>query len=148
MFSLLVYFDTDIQSKMSDSEVFSMIRGMKCHWYEIFHHLGFSHKQLTKCKNNHPLEPEQAMMEMISIWLEGNTAVPSWESLVSVLRYQLLENDIAGRIEKVYCVQDESMNGKYILVLIFCNFSVLYAFCTQWVITKSHANPYRYYFFQ
>ena len=107
-----------MQRKMSDSEVLSMIRGMKYHWYEIFHHLGFSHEQLQKCKKKHPLEPELAMMEMISMWIEGSTPVPSWESLVSVLRYQLLENDIASRIEKVYGVQDELMKGKYYVKLL------------------------------
>ena len=89
-----------------------MIIDLKYQWYEIFHHLGFSHEQLARCKDNHSLEPDIAMLEMISQWTEGTTVTPSWESLVAVLRYQLLENDVANKIEKAHCLQEESTNAK------------------------------------
>ena len=93
-----------------------MISDLKHHWYEIFHHLGFSHEELTQCKKKHSLEPELAMKEMISRWTAGDTPAPSWESLVSVLRYKLLENDTANKIEKAYCRLKDSTttsNGKF-----------------------------------
>ena len=82
-----------------------MIRELKHHWYEIFHHLGFSHEQLAQCKKKHPLDSELCLMEMITQWTRGT---PSWESLVSILRYQLLENEVANKMEKAYCVQEDS----------------------------------------
>lgn len=109
-------FLTDVQINISESEVLSMIRDLKYHWYEIFYHLGFSYEQLKQCKEAHSLEPEKAMIEMISQWIKGNSLVPSWESLVSVLKYKLFENDIANRIEKAYCVLEDSAtatNGKH-----------------------------------
>ena len=85
--------------------MFCMIRELKHHWYEIFHHLGFSHEQLAQCKKKHPLDSELCLREMITQWTRG---APSWKSLVSVLRYQLLENEIANKVEKAHCVQEYS----------------------------------------
>ena len=80
--------------------MFSMICELRHHWYEIFHHLGFSHEQLAKCKQKFPLDAELCLKEMISQWTSGT---PSWKSLVSVLRYQLLENEVASKVEKAHC---------------------------------------------
>jgi hypothetical protein len=82
-----------------------MIRELKHHWYELFHYLGFSHEQLAQCKKKYPLDSELCLKEMITQWISDT---PCWKSLVSVLRYQLLENEIANKVEKVYCVQEGS----------------------------------------
>lgn len=81
-----------------------MIIELKDHWYEIFLHLGFSYEQLAPIKEKYPLSPEVAMAEAVDLWTKGDIVSPSWESLVTVLRYKLLENDVANRIEKAHCL--------------------------------------------
>ena len=91
---------------MTETQLFCVIHDLKHHWYELFHHLGFSHEQLAQCKKKYPLDSELCLMEMITQWIKNGA--PSWKFLVSVLRYQLLENEIANKVEKAYCVQEGS----------------------------------------
>ena len=86
--------------------MFCVIRDLRHHWYELFHHLGFSHEELAQCKKKHPLDSELCLIEMLTQWLRGGAA--SWKSLVSVLRYKLLENEMASKMEKAHCIQEGS----------------------------------------
>ena len=125
-YSNLLPIFTDTLNKMNETQIFGMIRELKHHWYEIFHHLGFSHEQLAQCKKKHPLDSELCLMEMITLWTRGT---PSWKALVSVLRYQLLENEIANKVEKAHCVQEGSTTTTIgqclhgIFSQYFCNFT-------------------------
>ena len=105
---------TETNMKMTESNVYSMIEDLKPYWYDLFLFLGFSHEQLAECKRKYVLEPGTAMRHFIPKWLEADNLKPSWETLVSVIRYKLLEEDVAANIEKKYCVQEEHPpNSKY-----------------------------------
>ena len=110
---------------MTETQVFSLIRELKHHWYEIFHHLGFSHEQLAQCKKKHPLDSELCLMEMITQWIKDS---PSWKSLVAVLRYQLLENEIANKVEKIHCIQEGSTtiaDGQFLHTFFFSQYVII-----------------------
>ena len=93
--------------KLTDTNILSMVQGQEQYWYDIFLHLGFSHEQLAECKRKYSLYPREAMKQMIPRWLAGEALEPSWEALVLVLRYKLLEEDAAANIEKKYGVPEE-----------------------------------------
>ena len=97
--------ETDM--KMTENDVYLMIQDLKPYWYDLFLLLGFSHEQLAECKRKYVLEPQTAMRHLIPKWLEADALEPSWKTLVSVIRYKLLEEDVAANIEKKFCVQEE-----------------------------------------
>lgn len=71
-------------------------------WFECFHALKVDKTKLLQIRDKYRKDPKICVIEGIRAWLENTDPPPSWESLVPVLRYVLLETELADRIERLY----------------------------------------------
>lgn len=70
-------------------------------WFECFEALNIEKSKLLRIRDKYMKDPKICVIESLRLWLV-NDPPPSWEDLVLVLRYTVMETDLADRIERLY----------------------------------------------
>lgn len=68
-------------------------------WFECFEALKVDRNDLVTIREKYKKDPKICVIEGIRLWVKTN---PSWADLVHVLRYVVMETELADRIEKHY----------------------------------------------
>lgn len=84
-----------------------LIQDLHFYWYEIFVCLGISRERLKEIEAKYPFEAHMCLFEAVKLWINREDPPPKWQDLVNVLRYKILENKAAQRIEKLYLIDPE-----------------------------------------
>ena len=71
-------------------------------WFECFEALNVDYNALVKVREKYSKDPKIGVVEAMRLWLETRDPPPSWSALVYVLRYIVMETELADRIEKYY----------------------------------------------
>ena len=71
-------------------------------WFECFEALNVDRNALIKVREKYSKDPKIGVVEAMRLWLETRDPPPSWSALVCVLRYIVMETELADRIEKYY----------------------------------------------
>lgn len=79
-----------------------LIQDLHFYWYEIFMYLGISRESLAEIEEKYPFEAHMCLLEAVKLWVAREDPPPKWEDLARVLRYKILENKAAEKIEKMY----------------------------------------------
>lgn len=70
-------------------------------WYDLYNHLGLKHEVLEHLMTKYKKDPKVCMHEATRLWFDQGDPKPSWEKIVQVLRYKLLEPEKADRLEAI-----------------------------------------------
>lgn len=97
-------------------------------WFDLFVSLGIEHKALEKIRDQYPVDPDASLFEAINLWLSGGgwkqggvVREPSWQVLVDVLYYEMLEAKLAGTIvEQHFSVENIEKYKKGKLHTVAC----------------------------
>lgn len=93
----------------------ALVEEMAYVWFDLFVALGIEHKALEVIRDRYPVDPDASLFEAIHLWLsEGGggkrgdvVRKPSWQVLVDVLYYEMLEAKLAGTVaEQHFSAED------------------------------------------
>lgn len=70
-------------------------------WFECFEALRIDKSKLIRIRDKYEKDPKICIIESLRLWLI-NDPPPSWDNLVQVLRYIVMETELADRIERLY----------------------------------------------
>ena len=83
-------------------------------WFDLFVVLGIEHKTLEEIRDRFPVDPDASLFEAIHLWLSkgggkrgGVMRKPSWQVLVDVLYYEMLEAKLAGTIAEQHFLAED-----------------------------------------
>ena len=67
-------------------------------WFECFEALNVDRNDLVEIREKYKKDPKICVIEAIRLWMNAN---PTWDDLIHVLRYVIMETELADRIEKL-----------------------------------------------
>lgn len=103
MFKLLFVGNRFVPKPVSFELVFLELREpLNGLWFECFDALKVDKAKLLRIRDKYSKDPKICVIEGIRAWMENTDPPPSWVNLLRVLRYVIMEIDLADRIERLY----------------------------------------------